>query len=255
MKPGCGCGCNIKNNKNSKNTKKSLSRNKKPIQKFGNHKTLSKKSKSIRIPPKPISVSSDVSNSDSNNVSNISDTSNVSNNVFNISDIPIIVPTVDTSIIDTNNEPIDIPVTIPINRKSVPNVSKPSSINNSNNALNNVYATAQTYKNHNEKFKNYKTLDSKILKSWSYIHEKANNAKTISEKQEFETYIEYLSYYFPCPKCRPHIGDYLRNNPIQNYYDQEMGIGKWSWEFHNAVNTRLGKQLMSWEDYLSVYKY
>lgn len=87
------------------------------------------------------------------------------------------------------------------------------------------------------------------LRSWDAIHQMAKNIDTVEKRREFETYIKYLGNNFPCPKCRPHIKQYLATHPI----NVETDISKWSWEFHNNVNTRLGKPTMLWKDYSNKY--
>ena len=38
-----------------------------------------------------------------------------------------------------------------------------------------------------------------------------------------------------------------------NQDGEEVGFFKWSWIFHNAVNSRLEKPIISWETALSMY--
>ena len=105
----------------------------------------------------------------------------------------------------------------------------------------------------------YVGLTTEELRSWDRIHSIAANAITVSLKIEFEKYIRYLSYNFPCPKCRPHIKKRLASYPIKTYYNifdsngRDIGIAKWSWEFHNDVNSRTNKPLISWESFVNKY--
>lgn len=104
----------------------------------------------------------------------------------------------------------------------------------------------------------YENLTKKDLSSWDLIHKLAVNATTPKLKDEFEQYIKYLGDKFPCPKCRPHIKERLITYPIKHYYNifednKDVGIAKWSWEFHNAVNTRNNKTTMSWNEFKQKY--
>jgi hypothetical protein len=105
----------------------------------------------------------------------------------------------------------------------------------------------------------YNDLNGKDLRSWDRIHKMAVEANTPKLKTEFEKYMRYLAYNFPCPKCRPHIKKRLITNPIRNYYNMKdkngryIGLAKWSWEFHNAVNKRLGKSTVTWDDFTAKY--
>ena len=96
------------------------------------------------------------------------------------------------------------------------------------------------------------------LRSWDKIHTQASEADTNELKREFENYIIYLGNNFPCPKCRPHIKTYMRMHPIKEYYNmidngKDIGMAKWSWEFHNDVSNRLGKSTVPWKDFSKKY--
>ena len=94
---------------------------------------------------------------------------------------------------------------------------------------------------------------------WYSIHLKAKHATTFEKKQEFVEYMEQLSREFPCMECRNHIKEYLDNNPFDIFFQminkqqQDIGMFKWSWLFHNAVNTRLGKPYVDWETAWGMY--
>ena len=117
---------------------------------------------------------------------------------------------------------------------------------------------AEYHKRHNEATQ-YKNVKRSELRSWDKIHQMAVNATTDDLVKDFTEYIEYLGNNFPCPKCRPHIQQRLREYPISNYYGtkdkngKEIGVAKWSWEFHNAVNQRLKKNIVTWETFVSKY--
>ena len=113
------------------------------------------------------------------------------------------------------------------------------------------------YERYNEA--KYRNLNGKDLRSWDNIHRMAVNAITNELKVEFEKYIRYLGFNFPCPKCRYHIKQRMISHSIKNYYNirdengRDIGIAKWSWEFHNAVSQRLGKSTMSWSEFTKKY--
>ncbi len=104
----------------------------------------------------------------------------------------------------------------------------------------------------------YKNLSNKTLKSWDTIHNKSKNAITKEKKDEFVRYMNFLADNFPCPTCINHIRNYLGKNPISKYYNvkennKDIGMLKWSWEFHNDVSKRLNKQVMTWEEFSVIY--
>ena len=104
----------------------------------------------------------------------------------------------------------------------------------------------------------YKKLSESALRSWDTVHQKARDATTDEKKIEFGKYIEYLIKNFPCPRCRPHIKQYLLYHPLRSYYNmmekgKDIGMSKWSWQFHNNVSIRLRKPTISWADYTKKY--
>ena len=81
-------------------------------------------------------------------------------------------------------------------------------------------------------------------KAWELLHAIANRAGQgvnqrllADEQREVVWLFRHLEYMIPCPECRLHIVQYRKANgggPTSNY-------GEWMWNFHEAVNQRLGK--------------
>lgn len=55
-------------------------------------------------------------------------------------------------------------------------------------------------------------------------------------RRELEWLINHLESIVPCAECRQHIESYRKIHPIYG-----VNPGRWIWEFHEAVNERLGK--------------
>lgn len=89
---------------------------------------------------------------------------------------------------------------------------------------------------------------------WFMLHLQAAHATTPQEKQCFLTTVKTLADHFPCHDCRKHFNDYLRSNPPENYLNKDKGLFLWTWEFHDAVNKRLGKQSMTFDEAWKQYK-
>jgi hypothetical protein len=96
--------------------------------------------------------------------------------------------------------------------------------------------------------------------TWFCMHRMAKNAITKITKDGFIAFLDDLRYTFPCKKCRRHINQYLTDHPIKDYYNivdehgNDIGMFKYSWMFHNAVNTRLGKPYVDWETAWKMYE-
>lgn len=59
-----------------------------------------------------------------------------------------------------------------------------------------------------------------------------------------------------CEKCNGHANQYLAQNPIDaNVRPNQpaLDLFRWTWNFHNKVNERLGKPQVSWDDAVSIF--
>lgn len=60
-----------------------------------------------------------------------------------------------------------------------------------------------------------------------------------------------LIHNLPCSDCRGHATRYARRFPPD--FTSSRGFQVWFWRFHNAVNRRLKKPLVSWEKYQQLF--
>ena len=94
---------------------------------------------------------------------------------------------------------------------------------------------------------------------WFKIHTDAIAAKTQPLKESFVVNINVLCDSFKCKHCQPHFRKYINEHPIENYFNIknskgiDIGIFQWTWEFHNAVNLRLGKYQPTLEECYEYY--
>jgi hypothetical protein len=98
--------------------------------------------------------------------------------------------------------------------------------------------------------------------TWNVIHRLSFNARTNDAQLSFITIMNEICKGFPCPVCRGHCSEYIKNHPIEEYLNVTMdiddkklnlGIFIWGWKFHNAVNKRLNKQIMTWDTAYNFY--
>ncbi len=94
---------------------------------------------------------------------------------------------------------------------------------------------------------------------WYKIHSDAIVCTTLTLKQSFAFNMNALCNNFKCLECKGHFRQFLDTHPIQNYFNiidkgKDVGIFKWSWEFHNHVNQRLNKPLLNFEESYNLYK-
>ncbi|HSW76385.1 MAG TPA: Erv1/Alr family FAD-linked sulfhydryl oxidase [Candidatus Saccharimonadales bacterium] len=89
---------------------------------------------------------------------------------------------------------------------------------------------------------------------WFVIHTLAYHATTESAKQSFTVMINQLSDHFGCDTCKPDFKKFITDKPLKEYWHQEYGFFKWSWELHNMVNQKLKKPLYHFDHALLKYK-
>ena len=89
--------------------------------------------------------------------------------------------------------------------------------------------------------------------NWHSIHLMAANANTMDEKKAFLWFIKVLSENFYCNRCKVEFLQYLKDDDPIFYIDKPEGMFFWSFNFHNTVNKRLGKQIMLYHDAKSLY--
>lgn len=94
--------------------------------------------------------------------------------------------------------------------------------------------------------------------SWNVIHRQAFSAQTPEKEKQFILLMKDICYGFPCKVCRGHCTEYIKNHPMEDYIGsvidgKRLGLFIWSWKFHNAVNERLRKPIMSWMTVLTLY--
>jgi hypothetical protein len=93
---------------------------------------------------------------------------------------------------------------------------------------------------------------------WNTIHKQAYLAQTPVRQQQFIIFMKDTCYRFPCKVCRGHCTEYIKNNPLENYLGstvdgKPLGLFVWAWKFHNTVNARLNKPIMSWDSAITLY--
>ena len=106
-------------------------------------------------------------------------------------------------------------------------------------------------------------LDQKILNDkvswgragWDWAHKvsiKYSDNPSIQEKKDMIFLFWNFIYGVPCIECRVHAYAYAEQFPPK--FDNSHTLQIWFWRFHNYVNRRLGKKIISSEQYQELYK-
>lgn len=84
---------------------------------------------------------------------------------------------------------------------------------------------------------------------WAAWHIKSLQADGKEKKSEVARNIAIDIAYFPCMKCRTHAKEYVKSKPLMPAVRSldKLSLFKWTVDFHNAVNLRLGKPMINWQ--------
>ena len=83
---------------------------------------------------------------------------------------------------------------------------------------------------------------------WILLHSSAAALKTDEEVKTFKTMWESMVQIFPCPNCKEHLVDMLKDPNLSNKYKESntpQDINIWLWDVHNRINKRLNKKIFS----------
>lgn len=91
-------------------------------------------------------------------------------------------------------------------------------------------------------------------RGWNWLHVTAINYPqdpTLAEARLAFRRIWNFITHLPCAECRAHAVQFVLRHPPD--LSSTFGLQAWVWRFHNAVNYRLGKRVIPYEEYLAVY--
>lgn len=77
---------------------------------------------------------------------------------------------------------------------------------------------------------------------WTFLH---TAAATLDTPEALVQILEALPRTLPCPECRQHCEDYFATHPPCAAVRDVATASRYVFDFHNAVNLRLGKAAAS----------
>jgi hypothetical protein len=77
---------------------------------------------------------------------------------------------------------------------------------------------------------------------------------TYAHKKAAKEFFESLLFLIPCPVCREHYGEFMKNMPVTPFLDRREDLFKWTIELHNRVNQSLGKPRYTEMESIEFYK-
>jgi hypothetical protein len=79
------------------------------------------------------------------------------------------------------------------------------------------------------------------------------NEPTYAEKRAAKEFFESFTHLIPCPTCKIHYADHLKEMPITPSLDTRKDLFKWTVDMHNLVNKDLGKPQYTELDAIAFY--
>lgn len=99
-------------------------------------------------------------------------------------------------------------------------------------------------------------------KAWSFLHAisfRYPERAQVADREAAYRLLRALEVLLPCPRCRGHMRDYLNGkdglvSSQSPHLDGRASFSKWLVEFHNGVNSRLGKTRVEYEHVEPLYR-
>jgi hypothetical protein len=93
---------------------------------------------------------------------------------------------------------------------------------------------------------------------WMALHSMTFNypiTPTEQDKKQYTNFFHSLKYVLPCPACRMHYKKTIEEKyPIELALDNRDTLSRWLVDFHNDVNKRLGKPIVSYDSVKDKYE-
>jgi hypothetical protein len=89
---------------------------------------------------------------------------------------------------------------------------------------------------------------------WKWIHRLCINYPLVVKGHTRDAFISAVWGFItqlPCLECRSHASTYIMNNPPD--MTSRYSLESWCFNFHNAVNERLHKKIITFDEYQEIY--
>jgi Erv1 / Alr family len=75
--------------------------------------------------------------------------------------------------------------------------------------------------------------------AWRFLHAVSftlDPDATQEDRERYRTFFNTLGYVLPCPHCRGHYNEYIKEHPVN--VSSARALAKWVYTLHNSVNAR-----------------
>ena len=92
---------------------------------------------------------------------------------------------------------------------------------------------------------------------WIFLHTITLNYPknpTIYDKQNYKTFFTSLQNILPCDWCSKNYKLHLKKFPIDKYLNCKKDLVQWLIHIHNEVNKIFNKKIISYQEFVEIYK-
>jgi hypothetical protein len=88
---------------------------------------------------------------------------------------------------------------------------------------------------------------------WSTLHIASlaySDKPSERQKRNMRNFYESMVDVLPCPICRQHYEDNLKELPLDDALNSRMDLVIWVWNMHNKINLQLGKREFTFGEFI-----
>lgn len=89
---------------------------------------------------------------------------------------------------------------------------------------------------------------------WNALHIASlayTDTPTLRQKTNMKNFYESMVDVIPCPICRYHYEQNLKELPIDEALNSHMGLITWVWTMHNKINVQLDKREFTFDEFIA----
>lgn len=89
---------------------------------------------------------------------------------------------------------------------------------------------------------------------WNALHIASlayTDTPTLRQKTNMKNFYESMVDVIPCPICRHHYEQNLKELPIDEALNSHMGLITWVWTMHNKINVQLDKREFTFDEFIA----
>jgi hypothetical protein len=92
---------------------------------------------------------------------------------------------------------------------------------------------------------------------WIFLHSVTlayPDEPTENDKQNYRTFFNTLPTILPCSTCRQNLNKHMEKLSLEQALINKKSLVKWLISIHNETNIALGKPIISYDEFIEIYK-